>query len=434
MTTRPRFAFHLRLRSFALITLCALTMMATQPARAQTYKVLYNFTGGTDGANPYDGLTMDAAGNLYGTASAGGCTGGACASDAGCGTVFKLSHHGSGWIFTPLYAFQGDDGTHNDAATPVAGVTFGPDGSLYGATEAGGAGSCYYFHDGCGAVFKLSPPPTVCKSALCPWDEAVIYRLAYNNGEESQGNVIFDAAGNLYGTVDLGGQYNGGYVFELTPSSGGWTEQTLYSFNPLSGDCGSPTAGLVFDNSGDLYGTTFDGCADNYGGVFQLTPSGSGWTENILLSFNGTNGDTPYAGLMSDSHGNLYGTTFGDGPNGGGTAFELSPSSGGWAYSLVYAFGNPGDGALSSAPVSMDASGNLYGTTRFSTSLDYGDGIVYKLTPSNDTWTETVLHYFEGSDGQFPTGGVLVDANGNLYGTTSYGGAYGNGVVWEITP
>ena len=409
-------------------------MAATRPARAQTYHVLYNFTGGSDGANPYDGLTMDAAGNLYGTASAGGYTGGACASDAGCGTVFRLSHRGSGWILTPLYAFRGDSGTNYDAAIPIAGVTFGPDGSLYGATEAGGGGSCSYFHDGCGAVFKLSPPATVCKSALCPWDETVIYRLASNDGEEAVGNVIFDSAGNLYGTVDLGGQYGGGYVFELTPSNGGWTEQTLYSFNSNSGDCGLPMSGLVFDASGNLYGTTFGGCADNYGGVFQLTPSGSGWTENILLSFNGTNGDESFASLMPDGHGDFYGTTFGDGPNGGGTAFELSPSNGGWAYSLVYAFGSRGDGALSSAPVSMDASGNLYGTTRFSTAIDLGNGIVYKLTPFNGTWTETVLHYFEVSDGQFPTGGVVIDANGNLYGTTSYGGAYGNGVIWEITP
>ncbi len=431
--------FHVN-RQATIVALVSLTVMATllaapPTAQAQTYKVLYNFTGGADGANPYDGLIMDAAGNLYGTASGGGYTGGACASNLGCGTVFKLSHHGSGWIFTPLYAFQGDTGVHNDAAIPIAGLTFGPDGSLYGTAEAGGGGKCYYFGDGCGAVFKLSPPPTVCKSVLCPWQETVIYRLAYNDGEEAVGNVIFDAAGNLYATVTLGGQYGSGYSFELTPSNGGWTEQTLYSFNSVSGDCGGPMAGMVFDNSGNLYGTTFDGCSNNYGGVYQLVPSGgSGWSENILLNFTGYNGDTPYAGLMIDSHSNLYGTTFGDGPNGGGTAFELSPSNGGWAYSLVYAFGNPGDGALSSAPVSMDASGNLYGTTRFSTAIDLGNGIVYKLTPSNGSWTETVLHYFEVSDGQFPTGGVLIGPNGNLYGTTSYGGAYGNGVIWEVTP
>ncbi len=425
---------NLRAKIVALVSLTVIaTFLAAVPAaQAQTYQVLYNFTGGSDGANPYDGLTMDGAGNLYGTAISGGYTGGACASDLGCGTVFRLSRHGSGWIFTRLYAFLGDTGSHNDAATPGAGVTFGPDGSLYGATEAGGGGNCYYFGDGCGAVFKLSPPPTVCKTALCPWDETVIYRLAYNSGEESEGNVIFDSAGNLYGTVALGGQYDGGYVFELTPSNGGWTEQTLYSFNSVSGDCGLPTSELVFDKSGNLYGTTFDGCSNNYGGVFQLVPSGgSGWSENILLNFTGYNGDYP-DGLMIDSQGNLYGTASGEGPNGGGTVFELSPSNGGWAYSLVYAFGKTG-GAFP-GPVMMDGNGNLYGTTGHDNPLLSGDGVVYKLTPSNGTWTETVLHYFEGSDGQFPSGSVLIDANGNLYGTTSYGGAYDNGVVWEITP
>lgn len=427
---------NLRAKIVALVSLTVMaTLLAAVPAtQAQTFQVLYNFTGGSDGANPYDALTMDAAGNLYGTASAGGYTGGDCASDLGCGTVFKLSHHGAGWIFTPLYAFRGDSVLPYEAATPIAGVVFGPDGSLYGTTLAGGGGSCSYFHDGCGAVFRLVPPPTVCKAALCPWKEIVIYSVASNNGEEASGNVIFDATGNLYSTVEVGGQNDGGYVFELTPSNGGWTEQTLYSFNPLSGDCGEPAAGMVFDNSSNLYGTTFAGGPNNYGCVFQLVPSGgSGWSENILLNFTGTNGDTPYAGLMIDSHGNLYGTTFGDGPNGGGTAFEVSPSNGGWAYSLIYAFGQ-NDGAFSSAPVTMDANGNLYGTTRFDGSLLNGDGVVYKLTPSNGAWTETVLHYFEGSDGQFPDGGVVIDANGNLYGTTSYGGAYGNGVVWEITP
>ena len=434
MTTRPRFSFHLPLPAFALAMLGVMTMLAPAPAPAQTYRVLYNFTGGGDGANPYAGLTMDAAGNLYGTAAVGGYTGGYCAQDSGCGTVFKLSHHGSGWTFTPLYAFQGDSGLNNDAASPIARVIFGPDGSLYGTTEAGGGGSCSYFHDGCGAVFKLSPPPTVCKTALCPWSETVIYSVASNNGEEALGDVVFDSAGNLYSTVALGGQYDGGYVFELTPSYGGWTEQTLYSFNPDGGDCNDPMAGLVFDASGNLYGTADTGCG--YGGVFQLAPSGSGWTENILLNFNGFgDGDGSDASLTPDGHGGFYGTTVDLGPNNGGTVFELTPSNGVWVYSLVYAFGDNGGGDYPTAPVTVDASGtHLYGTTRSNGYLGIGDGTVFELTLSNGTWTQTVLHYFEGSDGKYPSSSVLLDANGNLYGTASFGGAYGYGVVWEITP
>jgi uncharacterized repeat protein (TIGR03803 family) len=435
MATRPRFTFHLRLRSFALVTLCALTMVATQPAGAQTYKVLYNFTGGGDGANPYAGLTMDGAGNLYGTAASGGYTGGYCGTDGGCGTVFKLTHHGSGWTLAPLYAFKGDSGTNYDAAIPIARVIFGPDGSLYGTTEAGGGGDCSYFHNGCGAVFKLSPPATACKAVLCPWTETVLYRVAQDNGDEASGDVIFDSAGNLYGTVTLGGQLDGGYVFELTPSGGGWSEQILYSFNPNDVDCNAPMAGLVFDASGNLYGTANNGCGALYGGVFQLVPSGSGWTENILLRLNGFgNGDGTQADLAPDGQGNFYGISNDLGPNEHGTVFELSPSNGGFEYSLAYAFGGQG-GAYPRAPVTVDARGTyIYGTTTNTGPLGIGDGAVYELTLFNGIWTQTVLHYFGGSDGQYPVSSVLVDANGNLYGTASYGGAYGNGVVWEITP
>ena len=404
-------------------------------AQGQTYQVLYNFTGGADGGFPAAGLTMDAAGNLYGTAAEGGYTGGPCASDGGCGTVFKLTHRGSGWTFAPLYAFKGDSG-NNDGAIPIAGVTIGPDGSLYGTTEAGGGGNCYYFQDGCGAVFKLSPPPTLCKSALCPWNETVIYSVAYNNGFEALGDVIFDSAGNLYSTVALGGPLDGGYVFELTPSDGRWTEKTLYAFDPNNEDCNAPMAGLVFDASGNLYGTANNGCGALYGGAFQLVPSGSGWAENIILRLNGFgDGDGTTAPLTPDGRGDFYGTTSDLGPNEHGTIFELTPSDGGFVYSLVYGFGGAG-GAYPAAPVTVAsyASGHLYGTTGNSGGLGIGDGTVYEMTFSDGTWTQNVLHYFQGSDGKFPSSSVLIDANGNLYGTASQGGAYGQGVVWEIRP
>ena len=425
---------HFRARTVALASLTVLAaLLALVPtAQAQTYHVLYSFTGGADGANPYAGLTMDAAGNLYGTANTGGYTGGNCASNLGCGTVFKLSPHGSGWMFTPLYAFKGDSGPNYDGAYPIARVVFGPDHSLYGTTEAGGGGSCYYFHNGCGTVFKLSPPATFCRTALCPWTETLLYHAAADNGFEPSGDVIFDSAGNLYSTVALGGQYDGGYVFELIPSTHGWTERIVYSFNP-GPDCNDSMAGLVFDASGNLYGTGNTGCG--YGGVFQLMPSGSGWTENILLELNGFgNGDGTQADLTSDGHGGFYGTATDLGPNGHGTVFQLVASDGGFAYSLVYGFGGEG-GAYPAAPVTLDASGtHLYGTTRNSGDLGIGYGTVFELTLANGAWTQNVLHYFGGSDGQFPVSSVLFDADGNMYGTTSYGGAYNSGVVWEITP
>ncbi|MGB9254714.1 MAG: choice-of-anchor tandem repeat GloVer-containing protein [Candidatus Korobacteraceae bacterium] len=416
--------------------LCAAIFSVAVLAQAQTLQVLYNFTGGSDGQYPSGGLTIDAAGNLYGTAPLGGNFGGSCGPQepySGCGTVFKLSHRGTGWTFAPLYAFRGDDFNY-DGANPEGGVVFGPDGGLYGTTLNGGGGNCTYYNDGCGTAFKLSLPATVCKAALCPWNEKVIYSVARDKGQESYGNVAFDSAGNLYGTVTLGGQLDGGYVYELTPSNGQWTEQIVHWFDPDNEDCNAPMAGVLLDASGNLYGTANNGCHTLYGGVFQFQPSGSGWNENILLNFNGLgDGDGSVAALASDSHGNLYGTTDDLGPNGGGTIFELTPSDGGWVYSLVYGFGKFGQGAYPTAPVTVDASGNLYGSTG-KTAVDSGNGLVFEMTPSNGAWTETVLHYFLGTDGLYPSGNVVIDAHGNLYGTTSMGGAYGYGVIWEITP
>lgn len=231
-----------------------------------------------------------------------------------------------------------------------------------------------------------------------------------------------------------GGENEGGYVFELTPYGNGWTSQVLYSFNPDRGDCNDPQAGLVFDSSGNLYGTANTGCPSFNGGVFELTPSGSGWTESIVRSFNDlTDGNGSMAGLTPDGHGNFYGTTFDLGPNNGGTVFELTPSNQGWDFSLVYAFNFFDDnGQVLTAPVSLDASGNLYGTTFECAGYR---GAIFKLTPSSDGWTETVLYRFTGgSDGGIPYSGVAMDAHGNLYGTASDYGAYNNGVIWEITP
>lgn len=429
--TTPR-VWVVVLASFWIVT----TFLTVVPAaHSQTYQVLYNFTGGGDGAEPFAGLTMDASGNLYGTTYVGGYTGGACASNGGCGTVFKLTHRRSGWTFAPLYAFKGDEGVNYDPAFPDARVIFGPDGSLYGTSEAGGGGDCYYFHNGCGTVFRLSPPATVCKSVFCPWNDSVIYRAASDNGFEALGDVTFDAAGNLYSTVALGGTYNGGYAFELTPSHGGWTSQVIYAFNPSNG-CNAPMAAMVFDAAGNLYGTANNGCG--YGGVFQLVPSGSGWTENVLLELNGFgNGDGTQADLTPDGNGGFYGTATGLGPGGHGTVFQLAASNGSWTYVLVHAFSGGNDGAYPTAAVTrtVDASGtHLYGTTGNSGDLGIGDGAVYELTYSNGSWTETILHFFEGVDGKYPASTVLFDADGNMYGTTSQGGAYGYGVIWEITP
>jgi uncharacterized repeat protein (TIGR03803 family) len=342
-----------------------------------------------------------------------------------------LKRSGSGWIFTPLYAFTGG----SDGIAP-AGVIFGPDGSLYGTTLQGGEGDCQYLggpYTGCGTVFNLKPPATACKTAPCDWTETVLYRFTggVDGGVPSYGDLVFDQAGNIYGTTITGGSGNGGAVYELTPSHGGWTENTLYSFTE-GADGGTPFGSVVFDSAGNLYGTTSYGGRNDLGTVFQLTPSGSGWAESVLYNFqNGSDGSYPYAGLIFDAFGNLYGSTTSGGTGGGGTIFTLTPSNGYRTLTTIHSFSGIGGPA---ANLLMDGTGNLYGTTVIDGVHEYGS--VFKLTYSIGGWTYNSLHNFTfGSDGAYPESNVVFDANGNLYGTASSGGAgcwYGCGVVWEI--
>jgi hypothetical protein len=401
--------------ALAMATVFALTVVLAQSAQAQTFKVIHNFTGGLDGAVPEAGLTLDETGNLYGTAAAGG---------AGYGTVFSLAHRGPGWILNPLYSFQGS----SDGDFPIARVIFGPDGSLYGTTMLGGVEGCDY-GQGCGTVFNLRPQPTACKAALCPWIETVLYRFTQgDDGGDPFAEVVFDKAGNIYGTAYNGGVGGNGVVYELVFSDPGWTETVLYSFAGGS-DGEGPEARLIFDINGNLFSTTIFGGSGNNGTVFQMTPSGSGWTEQVLYRFqNGSDGRRPTAGLVFDALGNLYGTAAGGAAN-GGTAFELTSSAGNWAYNLIYSFaGSSGPGDLF-----MDAAGNLYGTTYGDGA--YGWGSAFNLVPSNGGWMYTSLHDFTGgTDGGNPIGGLALDSRGNIYGTASAGGANGAGVVWEITP
>src|SRR5208337_3323994 len=320
--------------ALGLAVVLAVTVVLIHSAQAQTLTVLHNFTGGQDGAYPFAGVTMDGAGNLYGSAAGGGYAGSNCAANAGCGTVFKLTHKGSGWVFSPLYSFEGG----NDGNYPEARVIIGANGSLYGPTFEGGGGGCTYFGGvGCGTVFMLAPYPTACKTALCPWEETVLYRFpgGSNGGSDgdrpSYGDLIFDGSGNLYGTTIVGGLLADcnsggcGVVYQLTPVNGGWAEDVLYPFTG-GPDRAYPYAGVIFDQAGNLYGTTYyggtPGCyeGNGCGTVFQLAPSGSGWTEKVLYTFqNGSDGASPVGGLIFDQSGNLYGTTALGGSGKGGT-------------------------------------------------------------------------------------------------------------------
>lgn len=404
----------------ALAIVFVLTVVATQSVQAQTFKVIHTFSGGVDGGRPAAGLTVRG-GNLFGTTTVGG---------GGYGTVFTLKPTFSGWIFNTSYSFAAG----SDGAYPQARVIFGPNGRAYGTTENGGnqGGDCNIGLAGCGTVFSLAPPVTFCRSILCPWTETVLYRFGYADGSNPFGELVFDQAGNIYGTTHGGGSYRRGVVFKLTPSGGGWTESVLYNFSGSDGE--NPFSGVTLDNAGKLYGTTESGGAYGRGTIFELTRSQNGWAETFLHSFQtGSDGSEPFAGLIFDPSGNLYGTTPVGGIGNGGTVFKLTRSGGSWTYSLVYSFtGHAIAPCGPTANVVMDGAGDLYGTTGCDGA--YNAGTVFKLTPSGDSWTYTSLHDFTGgSDGVQPISNVVFDVSGNLYGTT-LGGGSGYGVVWEITP
>ena len=421
--------------ALALVTVVGLAMVLTQPALTQTYNVIHNFMGVGDGNEPNYGLTIDANGNLYGTTFGG---------DSGTGNAYMLSPNNSGWTLTQLYGFSGG----SDGAAPYAAVIFGPDGSLYGTTGFGGTkgiGTCFTGggKTGCGTVYKLTP-------SNGNWAESVLYDFTGgSDGATPFGaRLIFDQAGNLYGTTFSGGGKNCsggcGVVYELTPSNGEWTESVLYTFGGGT-DGANPWAGVIFDQSGNLYGTTSGGGAYGQGTVYELTPSASGWTLKTLYSFQNTKGSQdggqPYAGLIFDQSGNLYGATTKGGANGGGTVFELTPTNGVWSFQTLYGFAGSGGGQLTDGPVAslvMDSVGSLYGSTAGDGA--YRFGAVFKLaSASGGGWTYTSLYDFTGNnDGRTPRSNLVFDQYGNLYGTASGGPsqpACGGpcGLVFEIT-
>ena len=425
MPTLSQHPFTYRLGSKQCVLLIALVALAISGpvSVAQSYTILHTFTGGVDGGEPYSGLSIDRAGNLYGTAAYGG---------HGFGVAYELAHRNSGWIFHPLYNFAG--GT--DGEGPLARVVFGANGALYGTTYAGGNVACGEGY-GCGTIFSLRPLATFCRAASCPWTHAVLYRFngAADGANPLFGDVTFDASGNLYGTTANGGNSGCGgagcgTVYQLSHNGGGWSESVLYSFSGENGDGANPNAGVVFDAAGNLYGTTkAGGNPASNGTIFRLARSGSSWIETVLYAFGGQgDGYWPLSGLIFDQLGNLYGATTSGGAAGGGTLFALNSAG---TETTLYSFAGP----VSGGPygnLTMDAAGNLYGVTYDDGA--FGNGAVFKLTPSPNGWIYTDLHDFTGFDGRCPYGNVVIDAQGNLYGTTEGGGQYDYGVVWEVTP
>jgi uncharacterized repeat protein (TIGR03803 family) len=317
-------------------------------------------------------------------------------------------------------------------------------GNLYGTTQFGGGGYCTTGSSkdvgsfGCGIVFELQRPISKGK----PWTYFTLYRFqGARDGSFPQGPLIFDKAGNLYGTtISGGGNWSAkGTVFELSPQAVGyWTVKTLHVFENGS-DAFYAGSGVMFDTFGNLLGATCGGGLFNGGTLFELSPTSRGpWTEKILYNFasSSTDGICP-TGLTPDLAGNLFGTATGGGTHNYGTVFELTPTTGGWTEQMLYTFSGGSDGYYPNGGPVLDSSGNLYGSTGYGGI--YNGGIVFKLTPNADTWTETILHNFgNGSDGMYSTGELLMGASGNLYGTTAMGGVnsgeFDSGTVFAIVP
>ena len=400
-------------------------------------RIIHSFTSGTDGSYPLSKLIFDSSGNLYSTAAGGG--------RYGFGVAFELSPIAAGgWEETILYNFDIRQGRELDG---ISSLVFDTAGNLYGETYSGGTA-------GSGIVFELSP------GSGGAWTEKNLYVFSGGaDGRYPQGGLIVDGAGNLYGTTTHGGAANDGVVFTLRPiQSGGWSESVIHNFIGYPNDGEKPYGGVIFDKSGNLYGTTSQGgtggCihTPTCGTIYKLTPGSNGqWTEAILHNFIGgsNDGGFPISTPTFDRYGNLFGTSENGGGTDGcdlqgcGTAYELSPSGGGWNFAVLHVFpAYSGDGSAPTGSLVFDQAGNLYGSTGGGGALGswcLGGpsfcGTVFELTPTTGSgWTETVLHSFGAhqGDGTFPFD-LVIDSVGNLYGP-AYGGLADRGVVYKVAP
>jgi uncharacterized repeat protein (TIGR03803 family) len=398
----------------------AVVGMIATASWASGYKRVYSFSGGLDGRDPATHLTFDSAGNLYGTTAAGG--------EFDFGAIFKLTPSGDSWVQTVIYSFTAG----NDGMDPHAGVTIGPDGNLYGTAVAGGnAGSCE--GNGCGTVYQLSPNGD-------QWFLTTIHN--FKGGKDGAGpgsRVVFDAAGNLFGSTPRGGTFDMGTVFMMTPGANGtWTKKTLHNFSGGKDGATGSMGDLLLDASGNIYGVTEQGGANGAGTVYKITRSPSGKTAfSTVYAFKGMpDGANPYGGLIWDGAGNLYGTTYFGGWVGMGSAFQLTPGPNGqWQENILYSFLGDTDGSLPTTTLTFDQTGNLFGTTSAGGRPSCDCGTVFRLSLSGGAWKEKIVHFFgRNFDGYAPNYGLAFDAAGNLYGATPAGGTSRTGMIYKFTP
>jgi uncharacterized repeat protein (TIGR03803 family) len=405
---------------FQLIYLfAAVLVFIARPAQASTSstQVIYSFAGGNDGEYLDTDLVIDSAGNLYGTSVQGG--------DFGSGTVFQLSPSGSGWTHTVLYSFTGGA----DGGEPYKGVTLDSQGNLYGTAVIGGSGSC---EGGCGVAFKLT------KSGGS-WTQTVIHAFTGGNDGSGPGSgLAIDAHGNLYGMTPTGGAYGLGVVYEVHPVAGGkWKLNVIHAFTG-GNDGSSGSAGrLIFDAAGNLYGVTTVGGAHGDGVVFEVTHNqGGGWTLLPLYAFKDQpDGALPYGGVIFDKTGNLYGTTYYAGAHDVGTVYKLTHGNGAWSESVLYSFKGGSDGSSPISTLVIDKAGNLYGTTSDG-GTSCACGVIFKVGHNaNGTWSESVPYRFPGApEAGFAYNGMVGGIGGTFYGATTHGGGANDGTIYEFTP
>jgi uncharacterized repeat protein (TIGR03803 family) len=326
--------------------------------------VLYNFTGGLDGGQPYKGVTLDSHGDLYGTAVTGGI--GGC--EGGCGVVYKLSHSHGSWKQSVIYSFTGG----SDGSGPGSPVVFDKQGNLFGATPVGGT-------SGAGTIYELK------QEKDGTWKLALVH--SFTGGTDgaggSAGRLLFDHKGNIYGVATSGGAYGSGTAFQLSSvQQGKWKLKTLYAFKGQP-DAGFPYGGLVFDSAANLYGTTYYDGKNDIGAIYELSPVGGKWKETVLHSFaGGSDGNESLSTMVSDAAGNLYGTTIAGGASGCdcGTIFKLAARAKGLRkYSVVYRFKGAPDGAYLYAGMVPDSAGRFYGITLQGGSANIGT--IFKFIP-----------------------------------------------------
>lgn len=408
-----------RLFSLLLLPMSISLVLTTASAQTGTYKVLHNFTSGNDGSSPVTSLALDSAGNIYGLTGDGG-TSLDCPFYGGCGTAFEMSQKNGRWALTPIAQFSSLNGNLPDAIGPIV---VDSKANIYWAFSEGGDPGC-----DCGSVEKLTRSGGI-------WSETTLHAFlaGATDGHNPQSGLVKDAAGNLYGSTLYGGPNNYGILYQLSPAAGGaWTYNVIYQFTSQL-DGAAPSGSLASDPAGNIYGTTTGGGLYGYGTVFKLSPSSSGWTLTTIYNFTLDFGNQQtQQGIAIDSKGSLYGVTQNGGEYQLGTVYQLTPTVGFWNQTVLHTFTGNNDGAFPRGPLTIDQSGAVYGTAEFGGIHEFGT--VFKLVRGKSgQWNAHALHSFGGTDGNLAINGVTIDQSGNLFGSTISGGTLGFGVVFEIT-